>query len=46
VIREDGIEVAGVLGKIEFPGGTSRPEVAAVILRAERGRYEVVGRGR
>jgi ABC-type branched-subunit amino acid transport system substrate-binding protein len=44
VIRQDGIEISGVLGKLEFRGGSSRAKVTAVVLRVERGRYQVVGR--
>lgn len=45
VIGEEGVEVAGALGEIEFPGGTTQPsKVPAVVLRVERGRYRVVGR--
>lgn len=45
VLRDDGLEVSGVLGRIEFPGGTTRPtKVPAVVLRVEGGRYRVVDR--
>jgi ABC-type branched-subunit amino acid transport system substrate-binding protein len=44
-IRDEGIEVGGVLGTIEFSGGSARPTNEWVALRIERGRYRVVERG-
>jgi ABC-type branched-subunit amino acid transport system substrate-binding protein len=43
-IRE-GISVGGVLGTIDFPGGTNRPEVDAAIVRVEGSRLRLVARG-
>jgi hypothetical protein len=42
-IRE-GISVGGVLGTIEFPGDTNRPEVDAAIVRVEGSRLRLVAR--
>jgi ABC-type branched-subunit amino acid transport system substrate-binding protein len=39
---EEGFEVRGVLGEVVFPGGTHRPEVAAAIVRLERGKLRTV----
>jgi ABC-type branched-subunit amino acid transport system substrate-binding protein len=44
-IGHKGIEVGGVLGTIEFDGGTTRPRTEWVALRVENGRYRVVDRG-
>lgn len=43
-IREEGIEVGGVLGTIEFDGSSTRPRTPWVALRVESGRYQVVSR--
>lgn len=42
-IRE-GISVGGVLGTIDFPGDTNRPEVEAAIVRVDGSRLRLVGR--
>jgi hypothetical protein len=39
-----GISVGGVLGTIEFPGGTNRPQVDAAIVRVEGSRLRLVAR--
>jgi ABC-type branched-subunit amino acid transport system substrate-binding protein len=44
-IRQEGIEVGGVLGTIEFDGTTTRPRTEWVALQVESGRYRVVDRG-
>jgi ABC-type branched-subunit amino acid transport system substrate-binding protein len=44
-IRQEGIEVGGVLGTIEFDGTTARPQTEWVALQVESGRYRVVDRG-
>jgi ABC-type branched-subunit amino acid transport system substrate-binding protein len=44
-IREEGLEVGGVVGRIEFSGGSTRPTTEWVALRVEGGRYRVVDRG-
>jgi ABC-type branched-subunit amino acid transport system substrate-binding protein len=43
-IRYEGVEAGGVLGTIEFTGGTLRPRNEWVALRVEAGRYRVVDR--
>lgn len=40
---EEGFEVRGVLGELSFPGGTSRAEVEAVVVRLRDGKLRVVG---
>lgn len=40
----EGISVGGVLGTIEFPGDTNRPEVDAAIVRVEGSRLRLVAR--
>jgi hypothetical protein len=40
---QKGFEVRGVLGELSFPGGTSRAEVEAVVLRLRDGKLRVVG---
>jgi hypothetical protein len=40
-----GISVGGVLGTIEFPGDTNRPQVDAAIVRVEGSRLRFVARG-
>jgi ABC-type branched-subunit amino acid transport system substrate-binding protein len=39
-----GISVGGVLGTIEFPGGTNRPRVDAAIVRVQGSRLRLVAR--
>lgn len=39
-----GISVGGVLGTIEFPGGTNRPNVDAAIVRVQGSRLRLVAR--
>jgi hypothetical protein len=43
-IRDEGIEVGGVLGTIEFDGSGTKPRTPWVALRVEAGRYRVVSR--
>jgi hypothetical protein len=40
---QEGFEVRGVLGELSFPGGTSRADVAAVVLRLRDGKLRVAG---
>jgi ABC-type branched-subunit amino acid transport system substrate-binding protein len=40
-----GVSVGGVLGTIEFPGGTNRPRVDAAVVRVEGSRLRLVARG-
>jgi hypothetical protein len=40
-----GVSVGGVLGTIEFPGGTNRPRVGAAIVKVEGSRLRLVARG-
>lgn len=44
-IRDEGVEVGGVLGTIEFADGSTKPTNEWVALRVERGRYRVIERG-
>jgi ABC-type branched-subunit amino acid transport system substrate-binding protein len=44
-IRDEGIEVGGALGTIEFRGGSLEPRNEWVALRVEGRRYRVVERG-
>jgi ABC-type branched-subunit amino acid transport system substrate-binding protein len=43
-IRDEGIEVGGVLGTIEFDGSGTKPRTPWVALRVETGRYRVFSR--
>ena len=43
-IMDEGIEVGGVLGTIEFDGSGTKPKTPWVALRVESGRYRVVSR--
>lgn len=43
-IRDEGIEVGGVLGTIEFDGSGTKPRAPWVALRIESGRYRIVSR--
>ena len=43
-IRDEGIEVGGVLGTIEFDGSGTKPRAPWVALRVESGRYRVISR--
>lgn len=44
VFRDEGVEVGGVLGEIEFAGGTEPARTPGVVLRVEDGRYRLVAR--
>jgi ABC-type branched-subunit amino acid transport system substrate-binding protein len=43
-IRDEGIEVGGVLGTIEFDGSGTKPRTPWVAIQVESGRYRVVSR--